>query len=129
MPRRPVDTELRREITRKLKLAVEGRVGKKQAADTLRVSRQMLDKYLKGKATPGPDVVLRAMNAWNFTLNYRGRELGTAYFAQPTDIRAEAAVPAQLELALADVIAALDERNLGIAITKKEPDSIQLQVY
>lgn len=127
MPRRPLDTELRREITSKLRLAVEGKVSKKEASDVLRVSRQMLDRYLKGRATPGPDVVLRAMKAWNFTLRYRGRELGTSYFTRPHFIATEQ-TPVQLELALADIIAALNQRDVQISILKKATDSIQLQV-
>src|SRR5713101_3963177 len=103
MPRRPIDKELREEITSKLKLAVEGRIRKKEAADTLRVSRQMLDQYLKGRATPAPDVVLRAMKAWGVTLMYRGREVGASYFAQNTKTKVEL-TPVQLNLPLADVI-------------------------
>jgi transcriptional regulator with XRE-family HTH domain len=127
MPRRPIDTELRREVTTKLRLAIEGKVPKKEASDILRVSRQMLDRYLKGRATPAPDVVLRAMKAWNFTLRYRGRELGTSYFTRPDGIATEP-TPVQLELALADIIAALNQRDVQVSILKKAADSIQLQV-
>jgi transcriptional regulator with XRE-family HTH domain len=129
MPRRPTDKELREEIARRLKLAVEGekKVSKKEAALTLRVSRQMLDQYLKGRATPGPDVVLRAMRAWNFTLKYRGREVGASYFDRTSEKKVEF-TPTQLTLPLAQVIAQLDQRDLAIDITKKGADSIQLQV-
>jgi hypothetical protein len=131
MPRRPIDKELRDEITRKLKLAIsERKVPKKDAALTLRVSRQMLDQYLKGRATPGPDVVLRAMKAWSFTLRYRGKEVGASYFdREPEEPARKAESPAmQLALPLAEVIAQLDQRDLAIAITRKGVDSIQLQV-
>jgi len=37
-------------------------------------------------------------------------------------------LPSRLELALADVIAALDQRDVQISIIKKESDSIHLQV-
>ena len=129
MPRRATDAELREEISRKLRLAIAGKekVSKKEAALTLRVSRQMLDQYLKGRATPGPDVVLRAMKAWNFTLKYRGRDVGAPYFDRPLERKA-VSIPTQLALPLAEIIAQLDQRDLEIAITRKGVDSIQLQV-
>lgn len=129
MPRRATDTELREEITRKLRLAIAGekKISKKEAALTLRVSRQMLDLYLKGRATPGSDVILRAMKAWSFTLKYRGREVGASYFDRRLEKKADF-TPTQLALPLAEVIALLDQRDLAIVITKKGPDSIQLQV-
>lgn len=104
-----------------------GKVRKKDAAKTLRVSRQMLDLYLDGKAMPGPDVILRAMKEWNFPLNYRGREITSSQLSRPM-VTATHAEPEQLLLPLKDAIHSLDERDLSVRIAKKEPDGIQLEV-
>jgi len=72
-------------------------------------------------------VILRAMKAWDFKLAYRGREVGETYFQQPGGPQVKL-TPAQLSLPLSEVIALLDERDLEIAITKKEADSVQIQV-
>lgn len=127
MPRRPADPEVCAECARNLRLAVVGKVRKKTAAAILGVSRQMLDVYINGKATPGPDVILRAMKAWNFTLKYRGREITSSQLARSVG-KELPPVPEQLLLPLRDAIDALGEENLLVRISKKEPDRIELQV-
>lgn len=127
MPRRPADPEFCDEFAAKLRRAIVGRVTKKLAAATLGVSRQMLDVYLNGKAAPGPDVTLRAMKAWNFTLKYRGREISSSQLTRPAVVEIQGAEE-QLFLPLRDAIQSLDEADLRIRIAKKEPDRIDLQV-
>lgn len=128
MPKRPADPEFCAECARNLRLAVVGKVRKKAAAAILGVSRQMLDVYIKGKATPGPEVILRAMRAWNFTLKYRGREITSSQLMRSVPEHPPLAVPEQLLLPLRDAIDALGEENLLVRISKKEPDRIELQV-
>ena len=125
MPRRPADPELRKEFADKLRLAVVGHVSKKSAATVLGVSRQMLDLYLDERAAPGPDVLLRAMREWKFTLKYRGREVSSSQFERP-HASEMATIPEQLPLF--DAIRDLDKRDVQISILKKEADRIDLQV-
>jgi len=127
MPRRTRDEELCNEFASKLKQAIAGRVRRKTAAALLGVSRQMLDLYMKEKATPGSDVIVRAMKAWNFKLNYRGREFGAPLLTRTeqmtTQVHAE-----QLRLPLRDAIHSLSQEDIAISLSKKEPDRIDLQV-
>lgn len=125
MPRRAPDPELRREFAKKLSAVVVGKIPKKSAAATLGVSRQMLDLYLKGEVAPGPDIVLRAMREWRFTFRHRGQEITSSHFERNI---AEDRSPAPLQLNLFDAINSLDKRDLDIAIVKKGPDRIELQV-
>jgi hypothetical protein len=126
MARRPADREFCEEFAAKLRPAIVG-MTKKTAAATLGVSRQMLDVYLNAKSTPGSDVVLRAMKAWNFTLKYRGRELSSSQWTRPTVVEIQGAAE-QLFLPLRDAIQSLDEGDLRVRIAKREPDRIDLQV-
>jgi hypothetical protein len=127
MPRRPADPEFCAECARKLREAVVGKMRKKAAAAVLGVSRQMLDVYLKAEATPGPDVLLRAMKAWRFTLKYRGREITSSQLARPPAGETPS-TPEQLLLPLREAIEALNEGDLGVRIVRKAPDRIELQV-
>jgi hypothetical protein len=87
----------------------------------------MLHLYLNEKATPGPDVVVRAMKAWNFKIKYRGRELTAAQLIRSEDKKIEQASE-QLPLPLLDAIHSLSEEDIAITLTKKEADSIDLRV-
>jgi len=127
MPRRPADSEFCDEFAAKLRQAVVGKMTKKSAAATLGVSRQMLDVYLNGKSAPGPDVALRAMKAWNFTLKYRGREITSSQLTRPAVVEIQGAAE-QLLLPLRDAIQSLGEEDLRIRIAKKQADRIELQV-
>jgi DNA-binding phage protein len=127
MPRRLRDQELCNEFAGKLKQAIEGKVRRKAAAAVLGVSRQMLDLYLKEKATPGSDVIVRAMKAWNFKLKYRGREFGAPLLMRTEEATIQVHAE-QLPLPLKDAIHSLSQEDIGITLAKKEPDRIDLQV-
>jgi transcriptional regulator with XRE-family HTH domain len=63
------DSELRREIARRLKEAIQANhLTKAQAADLLKVKRQTLWLYLNGKVTPGGEVLRRAFEHWGLKL-------------------------------------------------------------
>lgn len=102
-------------------------MSKKLAAATLGVSRQMLDIYLTGKSAPGPDIILRAMKAWNITFTYRGREIASSQLSRPALVEIQSAAE-QLQLPLRDAIHSLGEEDLRIRIAKKQADRIELQV-
>jgi hypothetical protein len=125
MPRRPADPELCAEFSSRLREAVLGKIRKKSAAATLGVSRQMLDLYLNGRATPGPDIILRAMKEWKLRFKHRGQEISSSHFERNLP-SVKASAPQQLNLF--DAINSLDQRDLQITLTKKSPDRIEMQV-
>ena len=127
MARRPRDPEVCEEFAANLRTAVVGKVSKKTAAATLGVSRQMLDVYLKGKATPGSDVIMRAMRAWKLPFAYRGREITISQLTRPARGPTHPQ-PEQLLLPIEEAILALGQEDLDVRISKKETAGIELQV-
>jgi len=127
MPRRALDPELCSEFAAKLRTSVDGKISRKLAAATLGVSRQMLDIYLKGRAAPGPDVILRAMKAWGFSLKYRGREVTSAQLIRPR-VAGPQTTAEQLLLPLKDAIQSLSDEDIHVKVAKKDADRIQLDV-
>ena len=115
------------EFASKLGTAINGRVSKKAAAAVLGVSRQMLDVYLKEGATPGSDIVLRAMKAWGFAVSYRGREITSSQMARPSPIELQATAE-QLLLPLKEAIQSLADEDIRVTIAKKDANRIQLGV-
>jgi transcriptional regulator with XRE-family HTH domain len=63
--------EIRAEFARQL-LKVIGRANRKAVAQKLGISRQMLNLYLKGKATPGGEVIKKACDEWGLSLSIKG---------------------------------------------------------
>lgn len=69
MSKHASDSELRREIARRLKDAIrDNHLTKSQAADLLKVKRQTLWLYLNSKVTPGGEVLRRAFELWGIKL-------------------------------------------------------------
>jgi transcriptional regulator with XRE-family HTH domain len=115
-----------REFAKSLNQAVVGKMSKKTAAATLGVSRQMLEVYLNGEAMPGSDVIMRAMKAWGIPFRFRGRQISVSQLSKPTAVAASA--PEQLSLPLEDAIRHLGPEDLGVSISKKGMDRVELQV-
>jgi transcriptional regulator with XRE-family HTH domain len=73
MSKRGADSELRRAIVNGLTNAIRANnLTKSKAAELLQVKRQTLWLYLRGKATPGGEVLRRAFELWGLKI-----ELGT----------------------------------------------------
>jgi transcriptional regulator with XRE-family HTH domain len=69
MSKQGSDSELRREIARRLKDAIrDNNLTKSRAAELLKVKRQTLWLYLNGRATPGGEVLRRAFELWDIKL-------------------------------------------------------------
>src|SRR5882672_5359046 len=70
MSKRGADSELRRAIVRGLKEALRANnLTKSEAAELLGVERQTLWLYLRGKVTPGGDVLRRAFELWGLRID------------------------------------------------------------
>ena len=90
--------ELRAEFARKLSAATTG-LSKKQVADKLDISRQMLYQYLSEKATPGGEVIQKACAEWKLTLTIKGTPFTGGAFGSDANEREKGREPEQLTLA------------------------------
>lgn len=118
---------LRREFSAELAAAI-GTGSKKQAADKLGVTRQMLRLYLKGKATPGGEVIKKACDEWNLSLSIKGFRFTGEDFAASGASGEAKAVPVQLELSLAEVLGKLQSNQLEAEVIGREGDSFYLRL-
>ncbi len=121
------DSELLREIAAQFHKAIKSRhLPKEEAARVLGVSRQTLYAYLGATAMPNAEVVARALHAWDVKLNYRGHTIAAEWYGEKGLRRPKPAEPYQLSLL--DAIDSLDKRDVEVAITRKDPERIELQV-
>jgi transcriptional regulator with XRE-family HTH domain len=103
----------------------KGKVPVHLAAEKLNVSRQMLHRYITGKAIPRADVLIAAMHEWpTLVITYRGLDV-TAGYRQDTDA-SQRPQPKQLRLfELADEIS---NRDLEVTVAKTSAEGIELNV-
>lgn len=116
---------LRTEFAAQLSKAIRG-LSKKAAANKLKITPQMLNRYLKGKSTPGAEVVKRACDEWKLTLSVRGFEFKGGAFDTPPRRRSEAARLAQLNLV--DLLDKIRNDQLEAKIVGREGDSFYLEL-
>lgn len=116
---------LRTEFAAQLSKAIRG-LSKKAAADKLKVSRQMLNRYLKGKSTPSAEIVKRACEEWKLTLSVRGFEFKGGAFETRPKRRSEASKVAQLNML--DLFEKIKNNQLEAKIVGREGDSFCLQL-
>ena len=103
----------------------DARLKEEEIAEVLKVRRQTLWLYTKGRATPGGEVIKRACDHWKVKLTVKGFEFsGTAFETQkkaPPEV-----LPAQQTLF--DVLGMLTSRNLEAKVVGKVGDSFCLQI-
>ena len=116
---------MRAEFGSQLAKAIRG-LSKREAAEKLGVTRQMLNRYLKGKSTPGGEVIRRACEEWKFTLSIRGFEFKSGAFGGASKRRSEAAKVAQLSLL--DLLERIRNDQLEAKIVGREGDSFYLKL-
>lgn len=116
---------LRTEFAAQLSKVIRG-LSKKAAADKLKVSRQMLNRYLKGKSTPSAEIVKRACEEWKLTLSVRGFEFKGGAFETLPKRRSEAARAAQLSLL--DLLEKVRNDQLEAKIVGREGDSFYVKL-
>jgi len=127
MPKKPTENTaaLRAELAAQLFKAIQG-TPKKKAAAVLGVTTQMLRLYLKGKATPGGEVIRRACDEWNLTLSIRGFEFSRDAFG-PTQKR-RATRNKAIQFSLLDLLEKLRNDQLEAKIVGREGDSFYLEL-
>lgn len=94
--------EWRLEIAARFRQAIEARnLTNSEAAKALGIERQTLWLYLKGKATPGGEVLKKACEAWGITISRKGVEFSAGAFGGQQQ-------PAQPEPKQMDLLQALE---------------------
>ena len=136
MPRSTPDPEFLEEISHRLReeLRKRDQLARKEgkrytradAANDLGVSRASLQFYLAGRHMPSSDILRRAMELWNIELTYRGRKLTVLDLSEAETRRSPSTKPVQLSLW--DSIKGLENGALSVALERRSPTSITLQV-
>jgi transcriptional regulator with XRE-family HTH domain len=114
---------LRADFAARLSKAISG-ISKTEAAEKLGITRQMLNRYLKAKSTPGGEVIKRACENWKLTLSIRGFEFKAGAFDAPA--RSTAAKSSQLSLL--ELLEKLRNDQLEAKIVGREGDSFTLKL-
>jgi len=123
MGRRPsvstTEREFRKRFASELLEAIgSSRGAQTRAAQQLGVKRQTVSLYLKGKTTPGGDVVQRAWEIWGVPHEYGGMPVNSSSFSPRPKPRTE---PRQLTLFS-------DDRQLEVHVTRKSVNSLDIRV-
>ena len=115
---------LRTDFAARLSKAISG-ISKSEAAEKLGISRQMLNRYLKGQSTPGGEVIKRACENWKLTLSIRGFEFKAGAFDAPTRRRT---VAKSGQLSLLELLEKLRNDQLEAKIVGREGDSFYVKL-
>ena len=112
MSKQRSDSEFRRAVASALLGAIRAnKLTKSKAADLLKVERQTLWLYLRGKATPGGDVLRRAFEMWDLKI-----ELGTCVITKESfGPRIEAPQGVAEQLSLLDQLERLSGDQMEVA--------------
>jgi transcriptional regulator with XRE-family HTH domain len=94
-----------------------------EAARVAGVTRQAMNGYLNGRATPSSETLRKLCASLNVTLNIEGAVIGPD---APDRDQSSHVEPEQLSLF--EAISGIDERQLGIRILKRGPRSVELKV-
>ena len=116
---------LRSEFAAKLSKAI-ATIPKQLAADTLGVTRQMLNRYVNGRSTPVGEVINRACDAWSLTLSVRGFQFSGGAFDTR---RKRASGPAKAaQMSLLDLLGKLRNDQLEAKVVGREGDSFYVKL-
>jgi transcriptional regulator with XRE-family HTH domain len=116
--------ELRAEFARQLSEAIKG-TSKNLAANKLGISRQMLRLYLKGKATPGGEVIKKACDEWCLTLSIKGFQFAGEAFA--SNVKPRGRQDKLSEPSLFDLLDKLEKNQIEAEVVGREGDSFYLR--
>jgi len=119
------DSELRREIARRLKDAIrDNHLTKSRAAELLKVTRQALWLYLKAKATPGGDVLRRAFELWDMRL-----EIGNVAITKESfGPRLEPSLEVAEQLSLLDQLEKLSNEQLEVSAVGRRGEYFEFKI-
>jgi len=95
-----------------------------EAARQLRVSRQVMHRYLGGTALPSVEVLYRACLAWNLKIQYRGFEFGSCALLPMGEADRPQSVPHQPKISFEDV----RTRDLALKVVSQSERHVDLQL-
>ncbi len=117
--------ELRKAVAREFHRIIDERFpSAAKAADDLGISRQRLQKYLDGEATPHSDLLLLAMKKWGIRLQCFDVEFSQSSFQAKT---AEEA-PRPPQLSLFDEPVALQNERVELRLARKAGGILKVTV-
>jgi transcriptional regulator with XRE-family HTH domain len=125
MSKRSADSELRRAIVSGLTEAIRtNKLTKSKAAELLGVKRQTLWLYLRGKATPGGDVLRRAFDLWGLRI-----ELGNYVITKESfGLRPEPVGPSAKQLNLLDQLEKISDDQLEVAAMGRRGEYFEFKI-
>jgi transcriptional regulator with XRE-family HTH domain len=111
------DPDFRAEVARRIRAKVkelrkEG-VSEAAAARQIGVSPQGFNRYIRGLATPKPEILARICAAWGLKFSYRSKDFGAEAFGAPEASRDERKIE---QLSLFDEPQELHNRNLRLKV-------------
>jgi transcriptional regulator with XRE-family HTH domain len=111
------DPAFRAEVTRRIRAKVkdlrkEG-ISEAGAARQIRVSPQGFNRYVRGLATPKPEILARICAVWGLKFSYRSKDFGAEAFSAPEAPRDERKLE---QLSLFDEPEELFNRNLKLKV-------------
>jgi len=125
MSKHSSDSELRREIARRLKEAIrDNHLTKTQAADLLQVKRQTLWLYLNEKVTPGGEVLRRAFEHWGIKLVLGALVITKESFGPKVEL--DRRIPEQLSLL--DQLDKLSNDQLEVTAVGRRGDYFEFKI-
>jgi transcriptional regulator with XRE-family HTH domain len=125
MSKQGSDSELRKEIARRLKEAIsDNHLTKSQAAQLLKVKRQTLWLYLNAKVTPGGEVLRRAFEHWGIKLVLGALVITKESFGPKVEL--DRRVPEQLSLL--DQLDKLSSDQLEVTAVGRRGDYFEFKI-
>ena len=122
--------EFRAEVAKTLSAALSDKgVSGAEAARTLGISRQRLNRYTKGHSTPPFTVLAQALEVWGFTLTFKGHTFGPGSF-RPPEGPSTPAEDGQRQLMLFDAASVLENGTAQLKIRSQAgaPITIELKL-
>ena len=127
MSKRSSDTELRNAIVAGLKAALRDfKLTKSDAAQKLGIKRQTLWLYLKGKVTPGGEVLRRAFELWGLKIVLGGYTITKESFG-PIVKHQEVARPIE-QFSLLDQLENLNSEQLEVEAVGRRGEYFEFKI-
>lgn len=99
-------------------------VKRQELVDELRVTKQAISSYLKGRTTPKPHVLRRLLARWPHTFKYRGKEFGPDAFG----IEPERTSAVAKQEFLFDTLSTVKKENMRVEVERGRGSVAELRV-
>jgi len=125
MSKKANDPELRSEIARQLKDAINAKgLTRSEAAEILQIKRQTLWLYLTAKCTPGGEILKRACQSLGMTLRFKDYDFGAEAFGPSSGNSA----PLPQQMGLFQALEELTSEQLETKVVGRVGEYFELKV-